>query len=251
LYSQSSGKIAKMIFLSILIPVFNEELRIVSTLNKIQKYLAGKPWNWEIIIVDDGSTDRTVETVQKAPISTSHLRIFHHEHNLGKGAAIKTGMLKAEGEYILFMDADSSTPIEEFDKFLPLLESGFPIVIGSRKAPGAQIEKRQPFIREFLGKGFSYLSNSILGMQISDFTCGFKCFRKDTGKKICSQQTINGWSYDSEILFLAKLFDYPIKEVPIRWINNPNSRVKVIRNVIESFWGLLKIKSNNFLRKYE
>ncbi len=237
--------------LSIVIPAYNEELRIGKTIKAVKDYLFLKGINFEFIFVNDGSRDKTVDIIRKSLEGFREYKILSHEKNRGKGAAIKTGMLSASGDWILFMDSDLSTPIEELEKFIPFFSSSYTVIIGTRKAKGAMVEVRQNFFRENMGKVFTFLSNLILGTNYSDFTCGFKCFRKDASFKIFSSQKIENWSYDSEILFLAKKYGFQIIEIPVRWINDPNTKVRLIKDTIGSFMGLLRIRANNVLGRYE
>lgn len=227
--------------LTVVIPAYNEEKRIVSTVKALRSYFDALPLAWDLVLADDGSSDRTAEAVREALGDSVRLTVLKHDANRGKGAAVRTGMLAAGGDYAIFMDADLSTPAEEFDKFLPLLEKGVPVVIGSRKTAGARVEKRQPFLRELFGLGFTRLSNLMLGTSYSDFTCGFKCFRRDASKEIFGRQLIDNWSYDAEILFLARRLGYAVTEVPVRWLDSANSKVRLLRDIVTSFYGLLKI----------
>jgi len=230
---------------TVVIPAYNEAKRICGTVERIKKYFDASGFNnWSLLLVDDGSSDGTEGLVKSALNEPARLEVVRHPRNLGKGAAVRTGLLKARGDYILFLDTDSSTPIEEFGKFKTLADEGADIIIGSRRTRGAFIEERQPFIREFLGKGFTLLSNLILGTRYSDFTCGFKCFKKEAARELCFRQRIVNWSYDSELLFLASRLGYIVKEVPVRWKNDPDSKVRLLRDTVSSFWGLLRVRLN-------
>lgn len=237
--------------LTVLIPAYNEEKRIAGTIDKLRGYFDSLGLAWDLLLVDDGSSDATVEVVRKKLADFGKFKVLSHRSNMGKGAAVRTGMLAASGDYVIFMDADFSTPIEEFGKFRPLIAQGLPVIIGSRKMPGALVEKHQPFAREFFGKGFTFLSNLMLGTSYSDFTCGFKCFRRDAARRICGLQRIDNWSYDAELLFLAEHLGYGAREVPVRWINDPNSRVRLFRDIATSFYGLLRISAFRLSGKYD
>lgn len=227
--------------LSVVIPAYNEENRIVGTIVSLRAYFDSLPLDWDLVVVDDGSSDRTSEVAEEAFGRRDGLNIVKHPSNMGKGAAVRTGMLAADGDYAVFMDADFSTPVTEFGKFLPLLEEKRPVLIGSRKMPGASVEKRQPFLREFFGRGFTSLSNLLLGTSFTDFTCGFKCFRRDAAREVFGRQLIDNWSYDAEILYLSRRMGYPVLEIPVRWQDAPNSKVRLLRDIATSFYGLLKI----------
>lgn len=228
--------------LSVVIPCFNEEKRVVSTLYEISDYFTAKGIQFEILIVDDGSTDSTVDTVSKLSNKMNNIRIYRNQSNMGKGYSVGLGVFKSSGNYILFTDADMSTPIDEFEKFILHINHGEKIMIGSRKMNGANIVTRQPFLREFLGKVFTKLSNLILGTNYSDFTCGFKCFETDIAKKIFSKRKINRWGFDSEILFLAKKLKYKVIEIPITWRNDLATKVDLKKDILNSFVELIKIR---------
>lgn len=234
-------------FISIIIPIFNEEKRITNLL-EIYKYFKGKRLNYEIIVVNDGSTDQTVKKLREIS-KNFKFKLISYQKNRGKGYAIKLGMLVSGGKYRLFTDIDLSTPIGEFDKFLPYLEK-YSVIIGSRRIRGSQIIIHQPNIRELMGKGFTQLSQIVLQLNVKDFTCGFKCFSKSASQKIFDKQRINRWGFDAEILFLAKKFGYIIKEIPIQWFNDPRSRVRFPQDVISSFSDLIKIRYNEFKKIY-
>ncbi len=237
--------------ISVIIPAFNEAKRILPTTEKIEKFFSKKGMDWQLILVDDGSTDGTSRVVEEGVKHKNNIKIIRHPTNMGKGAAVKSGMLSAEGDYVLFMDADSSTEINEFEKFVPFIEKGIDVIVGSRKVKGAQIKRKQSFLREFFGKGFTLLSNLMLGTDYSDFTCGFKCFKKGIAQKIARLQTINNWSFDSEILFLVRKLNLDYVEIPIKWTNDPASNVRILRDIITSFFGLIEININRFFGKYE
>lgn len=243
--------IRKKKFLSIIIPLYNEEKRILNLMH-IYQYLRSKKFAWEIILVNDGSTDNTKKAINKMLKSNNlkNIHIISYAQNKGKGFAIKNGMLNAVGEYRLFTDIDLSTPIEELNKFIPNLAK-FDLIIGSRKMAGSKVIIHQPSIREKLGKGFTKLSQIVLQLNITDFTCGFKCFSKIAAEDIFSKQRVNRWGFDSEILFLAKKFKYKVKEVPVKWSNDPKSRVKFPQDIIRSLRDLYIIRLNEVKGKYE
>lgn len=237
-------------FLSLIIPLYNEQKRLIKLLD-VYRYLRKKKFSWEIILVNDGSIDETTRKVKD--LVRSHnlkkVKLISYSKNKGKGFAIKSGMLKAKGNYRLFTDIDLSTPINEFDKFLPYLQK-YDVVIGSRKMSGSKVIVHQPRMREKLGKGFTKLSQITLQINIKDFTCGFKCLSQNAAMQIFEKQVINGWGFDSEILFLAKKFKYKVREIPVKWINDPRSRVKFPRDIITSLTELIKIRLNDLKNVY-
>jgi dolichyl-phosphate beta-glucosyltransferase len=232
-----------LIHLTILIPAFNESKRLPSTLNRIQDYCGTSIHDtYEILVIDDGSTDQTAQLVREMGAQNPNLTVHRYAQNHGKGYALRTGMRLARGRFVLFMDADLSTPIEEMQHFLPKLNDGAQVVIASRKSAGANITRRQPFLRETMGKTFTWLSNTILGLQFTDFTCGFKAFESAAGKDLFARQQIDGWAYDSEILFLAVQQGYRVQEVPVTWVNSADTKVRLLRDVFSSLKGLIQIR---------
>lgn len=234
-------------FLSVIIPVYNEKSRL-QNIKKIYHFLNQQSFSYEVIIVNDGSTDSTTKKIDKFS-KKFKFQFISYGQNKGKGFAIKQGMLLAKGEYLLFTDIDLSTPIQEFNKFLPFLKKDT-IIIGSRKTKGSILKKRQGFVRESLGRGFTFLSQIVLNLDLSDFTCGFKCFSKTSARKIFSKQKVERWGFDSEILFLAKKFGIKTKEIPIEWINEPKTKVKFPQDIVNSLFDLLKIRYNWFKKAY-
>ena len=237
-------------YLSLIIPAFNEERRIGKCLDRILAFLHSQPRPFEVIIVDDGSRDRTVEVARQAHKSDPAVRIERQPCNLGKGEAIRKGMLVADGRYLFFSDADLSVPIESLPSFLSRLESDADVAIGSRRTAGAVIEVHQPFYREQMGKVFTQLSSWILALPISDFTCGFKGFRREAARELFSRQRLKDWSFDAEMLYLAKLKGYRTKEIPVSWRDDRATKVRLGRAVFSSFLGLLKIRLHHLLGKY-
>ena len=227
--------------LSVVIPAYNEERVIASTIQSVVVYLGGTGTSCEVIIVDDGSTDATVRVVQEAAAQHPGVRLLASPH-LGKGGAVKQGVLSAQGRSILFMDADSSTRIEEWAKFAPWLSRGFQVVIGSRKMPGAEVVVRQPVLREAMGKVFTWLTNQLLTGGVSDITCGFKAFETGAAREIFGLQRMHGWGFDAEILFIARRRDYGIKEVPVVWADDASTKVRLGRDALGSFQELLQIR---------
>lgn len=231
----------KAVFLSVVIPVFNEEKR-VKKIADIVSYLKKQPYPWEIIVVNDGSTDRTIKILKELR-KKLRFSLISYTANTGKGFAVKTGMLQANGKFRLFLDVDLSTPISEIEKFLPYMEK-YDILVGSRKLRTSSLAMRQPILREYLGKIFTLLSQYILNMYISDFTCGFKIFSEKSAKHIFSRQKIEKWGFDPEILYIGKLKRYSIKEIPVFWKDDPRTKVKIVNAVINSLMELILIRIN-------
>ncbi len=234
--------------LSVIIPAYNEADRLTKTLPEILKYFEGKSFTKEIIIVNDGSRDTTTRLIKKFQTKHPLLSLATHRKNHGKGAAVKTGMLKASGEWLLFMDADLSTPINQLEKFWPHTPK-HQVIIGSRKMRGAKVKVRQNPLRENLGKIFTLLTNLLATKDLSDVTCGFKMYRGDIGHILFKNSRLTDWSFDAEILFLAQTFRYSIKEVPVEWHNDPRTKVNLLKDGLTSLKGLFQIRANH-LRGY-
>lgn len=227
-------------YLSLVIPVFNEEKRLPKNLPQIIKYLKKQNYSWEIIVINDGSIDRTEDIAKKLLKNIAH-QLVGYADNKGKGAAVKTGILLAKGKYIVFTDIDLSTPISELPKILQALKT-HEIAIGVRRHPQSQVIRHQPFLREFLGQIFTKLTNYLVAPGIYDVTCGFKGFQKEAAYRLFRKSTIEGWAFDAEIIFLARKNKYRIAQIPVTWRNDPATRVKMLHDGLQSFFDLIKIR---------
>lgn len=237
---------AENLNLSIIVPVYNESKRI-NKLLEILNYFNKQNYKFEVIVVNDGSKDETLNQIKN--INNKNLKIVSYKANKGKGYAIKTGVSVAKGNYILFTDVDLSTPLDQIEKFIPFFNKK-DIIIGTRKNNKALLLKRQPIIREYLGKAFTFLSQKTLSVAVSDFTCGFKCFSKKAAQDIFPKMQINRWGFDSEILYIAKIKDYDIHEVPVTWKNDSQTKVKFPQDIINSLKELIQIRLNGLQNKY-
>lgn len=237
------------VFLSIIIPAYNEEKRIKPTLEDIYKKLENKNWNYEILVVNDGSKDKTIEIIKELSLKINNLKLIDNKENHGKGYCVKQGMLQSKGKYRLFMDADNSTTIDQFDNFLPYFDQGYDIVIGSIEVKGAKINERAGFYRRFLGHFSKLLIRIVLGIKIYDTQRGFKAFSDYTIDPIFNKQTIDRWGFDFEILYVANKLGYKIKEVPVIWNNPSDSKVKP-STYISVLIELFKVRLNSILGKY-
>jgi dolichyl-phosphate beta-glucosyltransferase len=232
----------KPVLISIVIPVYNEEKRIHLFLPRVIEYVRQKDFSCEIVVVDDGSVDQTVALVEdmlrrQLP---GQYKILQLAQNAGKGAAIRKGMPAALGEYIFFIDADGSTSIEEIGRFIPHFSEEVDIYIARRT-----LKQKAPLKRKFFGYGYILLANFLLRLNVSDITCGFKCYRKRCVQTIFSRQRLNNWSFDAENIFVARKYGYRIKEIEVAWEHVGGSKVKVFKNVVVCSLDLLRIKLND------
>ena len=235
-------------YLSIVIPAYNEEERIVPTIGAIAAHVAGMGFPWELIIADDGSRDQTATLVEG--LELVNLRLLRAEKNGGKGSAVRRGVLAAQGRYILFDDADNSTPIEELGKLLPTLEQqGYDIAVGSRAASGSE-EAHRTLLRRTLSGGLRLMVRYLFRIGVRDTQCGFKLFTRTSAHRLYAAQTIDGFSFDLEILYLAARLGYRVAEVPVSWIDAPGSKVDTTREIQRFLRDLLRIKWNDLRGVY-
>ena len=237
--------------LSIVIPAYNEDRRLPKTLDSIFAYLKARPYRAEILVVDDGSSDRTIEIVSALRQKYSELRLLSNAGNRGKGFSVRHGMLEARGEIALFTDADLSTPIEEADKLLAAMkEEGYDAAIGSRAMDRSLIEVHQSRIREQAGIFFNRLVRWIMGIEFSDTQCGFKAFRMERARIIFEQQRVERFGFDPEILFLAKRDGLRVAEIPVRWSHDAATKVNVAADGTGMFLELLRVRWNALRGRY-
>jgi len=233
-------------YLSVVIPAYNEEKRIGGTLEDIHRYLSRQSYAWEIIVVNNHSTDRTTQIVWEYQKTIPHLRIIH-ESRPGKGHAVRAGMLKAQGQYRLFTDADNATTLDHVERMFPYLRQGYEVIIGSIAVPGAHISAggHEPLWRVILGKLGNKWIQLVAVWGIQDTQRGFKLFTARAVRDIFPRLTVFGWGFDVEVLALARKFRYKIKEVPVTWKNDPDSKVnvwaypKVLLETLKIRWNLL------------
>lgn len=215
------------VFLSIIIPAYNEERRLSNTLDEFIKYLTRQDYTYEIIIVDDGSTDNTLDLLVNYSTKYNFIKMSRNAKNMGKGYSVKRGIKEANGEYILFSDADLAVRPEYICLIIKELEKGVDIVIGSRAAEGAEIEAPQPKLRESLGMLFNSIVKRFITHDFLDTQCGFKGFKANVAKTICKEQTLCGYCFDIEILLIAQKDGYTIKEAPVIWNDKEGSKLSI------------------------
>lgn len=227
-------------FLSVIIPAYNEENRLLNTLQEVYKFLSHQEFSAELWIVENGSTDRTFEIAQE--FATAHPHVFVlQEPRRGKGGAVQRGMLSAQGEYRFMCDADLSMPVQEITRFFPPLLEGADIAIASREAPGA-VRYHEPFYRHWGGRLINLMVRAMLLPDFRDTQCGFKCFRGEVAEDLFSQMSLIGWSFDIEILFLARQRGYRIVEVPIPWYFYPESKLNLGRDAVRMLVDMARIR---------
>ncbi len=225
-----------------MIPAYNEETRLPGSLQTIADFVAQKSYSVEVLIVNNNSRDRTGEIIEEYAKRFPFVRGLF-ERSQGKGAAVRTGMLAARGEYRFICDADLSMPIGEIDKFLPPHQAGYDIAIASREAPGA-IRYEEPRYRHLMGRVFNTIVRLFAVPGLQDTQCGFKMFRAEVAENLFPLQTMNGWSFDVEILYAARCWGYRIVEVPIHWYYKDNTRIHPIRDSLDMFTEVFKIRRN-------
>jgi glycosyltransferase involved in cell wall biosynthesis len=229
-------------FLSLIFPAHNEEERLPQTLEVVDRFLKQQPYTAEVIVVENGSSDRTLELANEYRSRMPALKVLH-EDGRGKGLAIRRGMLEACGEYRFFLDVDLSMPVEQVNRFLPPELPEVQIAIASREGKGAE-RFNEPAYRHWIGRGFNALVRLMALPRLHDSQCGFKCFRGDIADVLFPMQTIMGWTFDVEILYIALMKGYRVTEIPIPWYHNPKSKVRVWRDSIQMARDLLSIRRN-------
>lgn len=234
-------------YLSVVIPAYNEEKRIGRTLDKTLEYLHKQDYSYELIVVDDGSSDDTTAVVESYIKDNSRMRLVSYPVNAGKGKAVREGINVSKGEFVLFMDADYSTPIQELEKGFAEMERGADIAIGSRGMDPDTVVAKQPYYRQLAARIFNSIAFIWLSLsEFKDTQCGFKLLNGDVARRIFSIMRVDGYMFDVESLYLAKKFGYTIKEFPVRWENDPSSKLRIIYDTARMFKHLAQIRFGSY-----
>ena len=235
-------------FLSVVIPAYNEENRIQRTLERITQYLSTREYLWEVLVSDDGSTDGTSRLVEEAAQLNPNVKLVRLAHR-GKGWAVKNGILAASGEYRLFCDADLSVPIEQVERLLPPTLEGVDVAVGSREQPES-LRIGEPGMRRLMGRLYNCLVRALALPGLSDTQCGFKCFRAEIVPSLFQRQYLDGFTFDTELLFLARKMGLTIKEIGVEWYYGDGSKVRPIKDSLAMTRDLFKIRRLHFRASY-
>jgi len=217
---------------SIVVPAFNEATRLPQSLRLLGDYFGRTSLLFEVLIVVEHSTDGTLELAKEAASEQANFQVIDNRVQRGKGYAIRCGMREARGALVFYMDADLSVPLEEIDRFLAYFEANpdAEVLLGSRQHPESRIERRQGLLRQTMGKAFNRVLRSLSLLPFRDTQCGFKAFRREAAREIFALQTIDGFAFDVEVLLLAQSLGYSVRELPVRWLNSPESKVHIVRD---------------------
>lgn len=243
-HSDESSRKAIATMYSIVIPAYNEHERITATLDRVLAYIDAQKWNAEVIVVNDGSRDNTADIVRAYAVSHPHVRLVENPGNRGKGYSVRNGMLNAQGDILLFSDADLSSPIEESAKLFTAIEGGADVAIGSRWLRSELQTERQPLLRQFYGRAFNLFLRVVLQLKEKDTQCGFKAFTRSAARQIFSYQQIERWGFDPELLYLAKKFGFRTAEVAVRWAHDERSKIHPLRDGIRMGLDVLRVRWN-------
>lgn len=236
-------------FLSVVIPAYNEEYRLPRTLEQIFAFLQEQSYASEVLVIENGSSDRTYEIAKEFAEHHENLRVLKEERR-GKGNAVKRGMLEAHGEYRFLCDADLSMPIAQINRFLSPQLTQFDVAIGSREAPGA-VRYNEPEFRHLGGRLINLAIRLLILPGLQDTQCGFKCFRAEVAEKIFPCQSISGWSFDIEVLYIARKYGYQIVEVPIDWYFDAESKLRAFNDALRMLRDIFLIHRNNLRGLYD
>ena len=236
---------------SIVIPAYNERLRIIGALDAVVACVRNNNWDAEIIVVNDGSSDETADLVRDFACQAPEVKLMENPSNRGKGYSVRNGLVHANGEIVMFTDADLSAPIEEAELLFAAIEKdGADIAIGSRWLETKRQTHRQPLYRQFFGRCFNALTRAVMRLPYADTQCGFKAFTRDAAQTVFQLQTIERWGFDPEILFIARKRGYKVKEVPVSWAHDARTRISYLRDGIQMLKELAIVRWNALLGRY-
>ena len=237
--------------LSIVIPAYNESLRIEGTLERVMWCIRKLDWDAEVLVVDDGSTDGTTDIVQRWMQKHERLHLVKNPGNRGKGYSVRNGLLQSAGEIVMFTDADLSAPMEEAKLLMAAIDAGADVAIGSRWLDKERQTKHQPLYRRFFGRCFNWLTRRVMGLPFKDTQCGFKAFKREAAQVIFRLQTIERWGFDPEILFIARKLKYKVVEVPVTWGHDERSRMSYLKDGMKMLEEMAEIRSNSIRGRYD
>ena len=235
---------------SIVIPAFNESARIPATLQSVVSCIRERGWRAEVIVVNDGSSDSTAELVRAFVRNAPEVRLVENPGNRGKGYSVRSGMLQAQGDVVLFTDSDLSAPIEEAERLFAAIAQGADIAIGSRWLESGRQTHRQPFYRQFFGRCFNAVTRVIMGLRFADTQCGIKAFTRAAAQTVFQLQTIERWGFDPEILFIALQRGYRVVEVPVSWAHDERSRISYLKDGLKMLEEIAIIRWNALRGRY-
>ena len=235
---------------SIVIPAYNESARIPATLKSVVDCIRQRGWSAEVVVVNDGSSDSTADVVRAFAAANPEVRLLENPGNRGKGYSVRSGMLQAHGEVVLFSDADLSAPIEEADGLFNAIAAGADIAIGSRWLETKRQTIRQPFYRQFFGRCFNGVTRFVMGLKFADTQCGFKAFTRAAAQTVFQLQTIERWGFDPEILFIALKRGYRIQEVAVSWAHDERTRMSYLKDGIKMLEEIAIVRWNALLGRY-
>jgi len=237
--------------LSIVVPAYNECLRIENTLERVMGCVRDRGWDAEVLVVDDGSTDETPTIVQRWMQTHDRLHMVRNPGNRGKGYSVRNGLLQAAGEIVMFTDADLSAPMEEAERLMEAIDAGADVAIGSRWLDKQRQTIHQPLYRRFFGRCFNWVTRRVMGLPFKDTQCGFKAFKRDAAQVIFRLQTIERWGFDPEILFIARKLKYKIVEVPVTWGHDERSRMSYLKDGMKMLEEMVEIRGNSARGRYD
>ena len=239
------------LFLSLVIPAYNAEATISHTVKTVLDFLKDKKYLSEVIIVDDGSKDKTASIGEKFAVTYPNVKIIRNSTNKGKGYSVKRGVLSAQGKYAIFTDADLPYALEDTEKFLYWLSHGYDIVIGSRRLPASEVRKTPAIHRKIMGRIFSTIVGILTSRGFADTQCGFKGFKRETTQFIFEKQRIDRFAFDIELLYLARKYKLSIKELPVKLTSSQFSTVKLLLDPLNMLRDVFKIRLNDWLGRYK